>query len=187
MILYFIRHGQTSWNVANKIQGSCDTLLDATGISQAYDLGTKLKDTNVFIRKIYSSRQKRASQTAQIISQTMEKEYILIDGLEEINCGNWEGLTWSEVKAKFPKEYNEWYTNRRYYTLPNGESYEQVLARVLKTLHKIIAENKEDVAIVTHSAVIMCLKCYVTNTPFDQMSHFKLGNTSITEIDSNDI
>lgn len=60
-----------------------------------------------------------------------------------------------------------------------------MVKRVLNALHKIIDENNEDVAIVTHSAVIMCLQCCLTNTPFNEMKKFKPENTSIIEIDSN--
>lgn len=59
-----------------------------------------------------------------------------------------------------------------------------MLQRVLTAIHKIINENCDDVVIVTHSAVIMCIQCYITNTPFDEMMKFKTDNTSITEIDS---
>ena len=60
-----------------------------------------------------------------------------------------------------------------------------MLERVLKAIHKIINENNEDVVIVSHSAIIMCLQCYVTNTPFNDMLKFKTKNANITEIDSN--
>jgi probable phosphoglycerate mutase len=58
-----------------------------------------------------------------------------------------------------------------------------MLQRVLAAIHKIVTTNTDNVAIVTHSAVIMCLQCYLTNTPFEEMMKFKTENTSITEID----
>jgi len=59
-----------------------------------------------------------------------------------------------------------------------------MLERVLKVIHKIISENDEDTAIVTHSAVIMCIQCYLTDTPFEEMTKFKTDNTAIFELDS---
>lgn len=111
-------------------------------------------------------------------------DYIPIKGLEEINLGEWEGLSWSEVQEKFPKEYEEWYNNRRYTKSPKGESYQDMLERVLTVIYKIINENCDDVAIVTHSAVIMCLQCYLINTPFNEMMKFKTDNTTIREFNS---
>ena len=185
MKLIFIRHGQTDWNVQGKIQGSYDSELNATGIEQAMSLSEKLFNLNYKFSKIYSSPQKRALKTAEILSKSSNVDYISIKDLQEMNMGKWEGLSWKEVEKIYPNEYKEWYLNRRYTKTPDGESYQDMLERVLKAIHKIINENNEDVVIVSHSAVIMCLQCYVTNTPFNDMLKFKTKNATITEIDSN--
>lgn len=184
MKLFLIRHGQTDWNIKGKIQGSCDIELNDTGIIQAEELGNKILENKYKFSKIYSSPQRRAIKTAEILSKVTNVEYISIEGLEEINLGEWEGLSWAEVKEKYSTEYKEWYINRRYTKPPKGESYQDMLQRVLTSIYKIINENCDNVVIVTHSAVIMCIQCYLTNTPFDEMTKFKTDNTSITEIDS---
>ncbi len=183
MKLFLIRHGQTDWNIKGKIQGSCDIELNDTGIKQAYELSYKVLANKYKFSKIYSSSQRRAVKTAEILSKVTNIEYILTEGLEEINLGEWEGLSWAEVKEKYPTEYDEWFKNRRYIKPPKGESYQDMVERVLKAIHNIINENCGDVAIVTHSAVIMCLQCCLSNTTFDEMTKFKTDNTSITEID----
>ena len=185
MKLIFIRHGQTDWNVQGKIQGSYDSELNATGIEQAMSLSEKLFNLNYKFSKIYSSPQKRALKTAEILSKSSNVDYISVKDLQEMNMGKWEGLSWKEVEEQYPNEYKEWYLNRRYTKTPDGEAYQDMLERVLKAIHKIINENNEDVVIVSHSAVIMCLQCYVTNTPFNDMLKFKTKNATITEIDSN--
>lgn len=185
MKLIFIRHGQTDWNVQGKIQGSYDSELNDTGIKQAMKLSEKLLSLNYRFSKIYSSPQKRALKTAEILSKSSNVDYVSMKDLQEMNMGKWEGLSWSEVEDKYPNEYKEWYLNRRYTNTPDGESYQDMLERVLKAINKIINENNDDVVIVSHSAVIMCLQCYVTNTPFNDMLKFKTPNANITEIDSN--
>lgn len=184
MKLFLVRHGQTDWNIKGKIQGSCDIELNVTGIKQAEELSSKILKDKYKFSKIYSSLQRRAVKTAEILSKVTNVEYISMKGLEEINLGEWQGLSWAEVKEKYPAEYKEWYINRRYTKPPKGESYQDMLQRVLISIHKIIDENCDDVVIVTHGAVIMCIQCYLTNTPFDEMMKFKTDNTSITEIDS---
>jgi alpha-ribazole phosphatase len=184
MKLFLIRHGQTDWNLKGKIQGSSDIELNDTGIKQAEELSNKVLEESYKFSKIYSSPQRRAISTAEILSLVTNVNYIPIEGLEEINLGEWEELSWAEVKEKYPTEYEEWYINRRYTKPPKGESYQDMLQRVLTAIYKIINENCDDVVIVAHSAVIMCIQCYITNTPFDEMMKFKTDNTSITEIDS---
>ena len=187
MKLYFIRHGQTDWNNEGKIQGSHDTELNDIGINQAIELSKKVLESNIEFSRIYSSKQKRALKTAEILSSYTNVGCFPLEGLEEINLGDWEGLSWKEARDKYPKEYDEWYDNRRYSKSNNGESYHDMLERVLEALNRIVAINNEDVVIVTHSAVIMCLQCYITDTPFDKMRIFKTDNVSITGIDSSEL
>lgn len=184
MILYFIRHGQTNWNREGKIQGSNDIELNKTGILQAEELGRTILSSDIRFTKIYTSNQKRALKTAQILSHAINVHCIPIHGLEEINLGVWEGMTWDDVKTNYPVEYDAWFHNRRYQRPPKGESYQEMLERAITAIHKIIKDNTDDVAIITHSAVIMCLQCYVTNTPFSEMLKFRTANTDIVKIDS---
>lgn len=183
MKLFLIRHGQTDWSINGKIQGSCDIELNATGIKQAEDLSNRILEEKYNFSKIYSSSKIRAAKTAEILSKVTNVEYVLIDGIEEINFGEWEGLSWKEIEEKYPIEYEEWLVNRRYTKPPKGESYQDMLQRVLHTINQIMNENSENVVIVTHSAVIMCIQCYLTNTPFEDMRKFKVDNASVIEID----
>lgn len=184
MKLLFIRHGQTDWNVDGKIQGSSDIELNEIGISQAEELSNKLIKDNYKFSKIYTSPLKRALKTAEILSSNTDVEFVAINELTELNLGDWEGLSWAEVKDKFPKEYGVWYKDRKDTKTPKGESYQDMLDRVLKAIKNIINENTSDVVVVSHSAVIMSLQCILTETPFDKMTKFKLDNTAIVEINS---
>lgn len=184
MKIFLVRHGETDWNLKGKIQGNTDIELNKTGIKQAYELSNKMLEKNYKFSKIYSNPQKRALQTAKILSENTNIECIVVDKLKEMNLGKWEGLAWSEVRENYPLEYKEWFVKRRYTKTPNGESYEEMLERVLDSLYKIIDDNSDNIVIVTHSAVIMSLQCYITNTDFDKMTKFRTDNASILEIDS---
>lgn len=184
MKIYLIRHGQTDWNTEGRIQGSYDSELNENGIRQAKDLGARLLESQVNFSRIYSSKQKRAYKTAEIISNITGKPLERVAGLEEINLGLWEGLTWDEVKKSYPDEFDKWCLDRRYERAPEGESYQEMIERVLMALRKITAINNEAVAVVTHGAVIMGIQCYQTNTSFNELRKFQAKNTSIIEIDS---
>ena len=184
MRIYLIRHGQTDWNVLGKIQGSTDTSLNKDGILQAKAVSGQMKERFLEITRVYSSPQKRALQTAEIIGETLGCEVIAIDSFQEMNFGKWEGLTWEEVQRDYAQEYARWHLNRRYSKLPKGESYQETLERVVKGLQQLTDEESGDFAVVTHSAVIRCIQCFVTDTPFEKMRKFRLENTAIVEIDS---
>jgi broad specificity phosphatase PhoE len=77
-----------------------------------------------------------------------------LHGLREIAFGEWEGLTWAESQAQFPKEASLWiaqYPNR---PAPGGESIHDFSARVLQTVDCILAEANRSVCIVSHGGVI---------------------------------
>lgn len=184
MNLYLTRHGETDWNVSSRIQGQTDTPLNETGVRQAKELAERLLEEKPEIAKIYTSRQKRAYQTAKIAAEKLQAEVVVKDGLEEISFGKWEGYTWKQVKELFSEEYEEWHENRRYKVPPEGESYQQLLERLVPALQEISREEKEDVLVVTHSAVIMTLLSYIYQKPFDEMAkNFRTKNTEIVVIE----
>ncbi len=187
MKLYMIRHGETDWNVAGKMQGSKDIELNANGLAQAGQLYERVKKAGYQPVKVYASPQKRAFVTGQILADAMNLECIKLPGMEEANFGDWEGKTWEQVKTEYPEAFEKWETNRRYVRTPNGECYQDVVERVMRALVKVMEEEKEDVAVVTHGAVIMSLMCFLTDTPFEKMWTFKPENTGITVIDSEEL
>ncbi|MEK4868207.1 histidine phosphatase family protein [Niallia sp. FSL W8-1348] len=107
MKIYLIRHGETDWNVQGKIQGSKNIKLNSKGIIQAEQLSEKIVDLQYSFSKIYSSPQERAVQTAEILSRTTGINYIIRNGLQEIDLGEWEGRSWSEVQEIYPRGYEQ--------------------------------------------------------------------------------
>lgn len=185
MKLYLVRHGETDWNLDSKIQGRTDTPLNDNGRRQARELADRVYEELGGIRKIYSSGQKRALETARIIGSKLSISPVVYQGLEEICLGEWEGYTWKQVRELFPEEYQIWHQSRRYRIPPKGESYQQLLDRLLPTLDDIIRKEGQDILIVTHSAVIMTLMSYIYDTPFEDMAkNYKTGNAMIVELDS---
>lgn len=185
MKLYLVRHGETDWNLESKIQGRADTFINDNGRRQAQELAERVFKELSTIKKIYSSRQKRALETAQIIGRRISVTPVVHQGLEEMCLGEWEGYTWKQVKEIFPSEYRIWHQNRRYQVPPGGESYQQLLDRLLPALDDIIKKEGQDVLIVTHSAVIMTLLSYIYDTPFEDMAHnYRTENAAIVELDS---
>lgn len=184
MAVYLARHGETDWNLKGLIQGHTDIPLNETGKKQAFELAAAIKDKGISIRKIYSSDLQRARETAEIAARVLLVETEALKGIQEVNLGRWEGYTWKQVRELFPDEYRKWYNNRRYEVPPEGESYEQVLQRVVPVLSRISSEE-ENVLVVVHSAVIMALLSYIYEKPFEEMSrNFRTSNGEIIELES---
>ncbi len=147
MLLYLVRHGETDWNLARRIQGSTDIALNATGRAQAAATGQLLARRNW--DAIYSSPLSRAYDTAHIIAEHVDLgEPIAVDALVERNYGAAEGLADPELGRRFPPDAE----------VPGRESREEVIARVLPAL-LALAESHPDQAIVvvSHGGVIRCI------------------------------
>lgn len=184
MKLYLVRHGETDWNIENKIQGQTDIALNEKGRQQAEEFAARIAGEAYQIVNIYTSNKKRAYETALIIGRALGIEPEIQPGIEEICLGKWEGYTWKQVKELFWQEYQKWRDNRRYQAPPLGESYQQLLDRLLPSLADIMKKERGNVLVVTHSAVIMTLMSYMYDTPFEDMAkNYKTGNAEIVELD----
>ena len=164
MKVIFFRHGETDGNVQNIMQGATmDTLLNVNGIQQAKQLAEKAKDLG--LEKIYSSNLKRAVQTATLVAATCNLDVETIGGVEEFHYGEVEGMYVPDAIKKFGIDrvlFNEADFESYDKHLPNGETINQCIARVMNALQKIKADNEgkyERIGIFSHGAV-MCILYY---------------------------
>lgn len=179
MKLYLIRHGQTDWNVAGKIQGRQDIPLNKTGLEQAELLAEGMKRRPV--SKIFSSTLERAVQTASAIGRQQNAEIYLIQELAEVDFGQWEGMTWNEIQRSYPKEYERWCRNPVEVAPPGGENQTDILKRCISAVKAILAESREDVAIVSHGATLAHIIAFLLRDNMEA-DEIIVENASITTI-----
>ena len=183
MNFYFTRHGETEWNVKKKIQGTTDIPLDEKGIQQAKRLAETLlekqRNGELHLDRVYTSPQLRAAETARFSAEALGIDCIRLWDLREMDLGDWEGRNWDEIRETEAERHHIWDTHRRFCHTPGGECYNEVLRRTLAALEQILAREKDDVLVVTHSAVLMALRCYLANRPFDVMREYRTRNTEL--------
>ena len=190
MKLLLTRHGETDWNLQRRIQGSTDTDLNENGRRQALQLSESLLLSENRPRIIYTSGMKRARETAQIVSERLRLPCLVHTGLEEMNFGLWEGLTWEQVEERYPEHYQAWIADRRYSRPPEGESYQELLERTVPALQDIVNEeggsgSDSRILLVTHSSVLISLLSYLNRTPFEEMvKRYKAPNARVVELDA---
>ncbi len=162
MELYIVRHGETVWNAAGKIQGNTDTELNEAGRSLAGELGRRLED--VAFDRIYSSPLIRAYETACLIRGHRNIPIIRDDRLREIHFGVLEGTHFSEWMRK-DSPYHYFFDEPAHYLPPEGgESLEQVCSRAREFLTQVVEpawETAERIMIVAHGALNKGLMCHI--------------------------
>ena len=170
MKLYFVRHGETEWNVKKKIQGKTDIPLNENGIRQAKELACQLVEEDISVKHVYHSPQLRAAETARIAAEALHATCIPLDGLVEMNLGSWEGSNWRVIERENSPEYQEWRKDRRYVRTPGGgECYNDVVKRTLDAMEYIMKRENGDVLIVTHSACMLAFQAELNRTPLETM------------------
>ena len=166
MQIYLIRHGETDWNKANRIQGQVDIPLNDYGIRLAEETAEALKE--VPFEAVFCSPYVRARKTADIITEAVRRRYqeahkeelpFTIDNrLKEIGFAHREGAYIAEI-VKNPEDpvYNFLRRPERYQPEAGGESFQELFARSKNFMEEIIRPLEgiyETVLIVAHSALI---------------------------------
>jgi len=160
--LFLTRHGQTQWNLDQRLQGQMNSPLTQEGKFQALQTQQKLlnKDINI----AYSSPLLRAVETTALIIADWPVKMLTRDNLAEIHLGPWEGKTYAEINNSHPKEFADFWYHPDRYNLPGAETYHELQKRVIKEIKDIIKENLgKNILVVSHGVAIKVILAYVLN------------------------
>ncbi|MFA9409085.1 MAG: histidine phosphatase family protein [Candidatus Dadabacteria bacterium] len=185
MNLILIRHGETDWNRIGRCQGVADIVLNENGKKQARELAHSLRDHN--IKAIYSSDLKRARETAQHIAEHHNITVQLEPGLQEMNQGDLEGLSFPDIRDKYAEVLKQWRESPETLRLPSGESLVEVQNRAWKVFEKVNQNHiGETVVVVSHNLTIITLLCKITGVGLKGFRDFHIEATSKNIIISED-
>ena len=186
MLVFFVRHGLTDWNIQRRFQGTCDIPLNEAGLAQARTAAVRCAQLG--FERIYHSTLLRAAQTAQIISAASGVPLIPHCGFNEVCLGVFQGLNHEEAKARHPEAYAHYFADRINAAPPGGESLYEVQQRALSALSEIErdAEGCERLAVVSHGALLKTLIAAVAGIPLQHFASFDVSNGSISVIESRD-
>ena len=177
-LITVVRHGETEWNVAMRLQGIQDSDLTAKGVRQVEKLAETI--TNEDFDVMVSSDLGRALQTSEIIASKTGLSYIRDASLRERNFGIMEGLTREEISSKYPEVLAAYYKRKATYKVEKGESLNEFNARVIKGLFNIEKFYKgKKILIVAHGGVLDCIIRMVFSYPLSSTRCFTIFNTAI--------
>lgn len=176
-----LRHGQTAWNVDQRIQGHTDIALDATGRWQADRLAQALADEPLVA--IYSSDLQRARATAEPLSRATGVPLVTDQGLRERCFGSFEGLTFDEIQARWPLETQRWLSHDPDFQPGGGESLVTFSARCVAAAARAAAlHSGAAIAIVAHGGVLDCLYRAAVGVALSEPRAWTLGNATVNRL-----
>jgi len=160
VFMFLVRHGETDWNVENRIQGIYDVPLNERGLTQAKELSRRLEKEALV--GVFSSDLSRSYITAVEIAAPHNLEVERDSRLAEVSQGIWEGLLADEARALYPKEYAMWEKDPSSMVPPAGEPVAGAFSRIKEFwAEKGVARTSGDVAIVGHAVINALITCLV--------------------------
>jgi len=184
-IIYLIRHGETEWNKLGKFQGTKDIALSENGLVQAEYLSKRLYG---YFDYVYTSPLKRAFKTAEILAENSNLTPIICESIKEINFGEWEGLTVTEIKNLYSNEFDLWRTDKGDAPICGGEG--SLLNASIRGANAVLqiahAHRGKKIALVAHGGIIKAALIGIFDLPMTMYHKLHIGNTSITKLIFND-
>ena len=162
--VWLIRHGEPAEEARQRCYGSLDVGLSETGRRQISRVAEYFAVEQM--AAVYASPLSRTLESAQILAATGKRRFEIAEGLREINFGDFEGLTYDEIARRHPDLYRQWMETPTQIRFPNGESFSEMRARVLRTFDGI-RENREGqtIAMVSHGGVNRIVLAWALQMP----------------------
>jgi broad specificity phosphatase PhoE len=150
--IILVRHGETPWNKDRIFRGSLDVPLNDTGREEARLAGEWLREEKM--DAVYSSPLSRAVETAEQIARHHGLTVQKLEGLADLNYGDWQGLPLAGVKEKYPDLYQQWETMPQTVRFPHGETLEEVRVRALAAVDEVLGRHsRQNILLVAHRVV----------------------------------
>jgi broad specificity phosphatase PhoE len=183
-LIYFLRHGQTDYNAAGRIQGSIDIPLNAHGRAQAKRNGSVLNELIGDKSKFgfVASPLLRARQTMELVRAGMGLEpeaYSTEERLQEVRFGDWGGMTMAEIAAQDPENYRLREADPWNVAPPAGECFRELYARVMDWF----AGVTEDTVAVAHGGTNRCIRGHFLKLPPQEIVHLDVPQDKVLMIE----
>lgn len=174
--IYLTRHGESELNVLSRIGG--DSGLSPTGEEFAQQLATFVeRDVGQGELRVWTSTLRRTMETAR----PLHRQTIEWRALDEIDAGECDGMTYDEIRAVMPKEFEARSADKFDYRYPRGESYRDVIRR----LEPVIIELERErcpVLVVAHQAVLRALYAYLMDKPPRECPHLAMPLHTVVKL-----
>ncbi|MBI4848324.1 MAG: histidine phosphatase family protein [Nitrospirae bacterium] len=195
--IYLIRHGETEGAEVRRYKGHIDVPLSEHGVEQmkrvaehivqdgSVGAGLKPAPTKTRITAVYCSDLSRAIKSAEIIAGPHGLKPAIMPELRERNFGIWEGMSFDEIKEKWPDAFNAWADNPLKFSPMGGESTIEVRERAVIALEKILRQNKnnplsppfrkggmggfDNIAIIAHGGINRVILCELLGVPLENI------------------
>ena len=178
-----LRHGETPHTAEKRFSGAggADPELSEAGVRQAAAAAGRLAGTGG-VDVILASPMRRTRQTADAVAQALGADVREVDAFRECAFGEWEGLTFDEVREGWPEALGAWMGDPTAVP-PGGESFTEVRRRVLRARDQLLARYpRQTVLVVTHVTPTKVLVADAVDAPLSALYRMELSPATLTEV-----
>ncbi|NWF27592.1 bifunctional RNase H/acid phosphatase [Streptomyces sp. PKU-EA00015] len=179
-----LRHGETALTPEKRFSGSggSDPVLSEAGRRQAEAAATALAARGT-IQAVVTSPLRRCRETAEVVAARLGLDVIVDEGLRETDFGAWEGLTFAEVRARYPDDLDAWLASPKAAPTGGGESFATVTRRVSSARDRLLARHQgRTVLLVTHVTPIKTLARLALGAPPESLFRMELSAASLSAL-----
>jgi broad specificity phosphatase PhoE len=181
MLMFLVRHAESTWNRLRRIQGQKDPHLSPYGQREARLLGKRFR--GLAFDAVYSSPLRRARETAEAIVGKRVEVHIEED-LKEIKLGAWEGKTLRRIRKEYGESFDRWAVRPTRIRIPGGEDFKAFVKRVKRAVGSIERHHPTgNVLVVCHGGVISTYATRVLNLSLDDVWCLTVKNASLTIVE----
>jgi alpha-ribazole phosphatase len=211
--IYLIRHGETEGSGAKRYHGSIDVPLSERGVvqmegvshfivthlraSSATRLTSYLRDIQPSryipkeygdgcerLQAVYCSDLVRAVRTAEIVAEPHGLKAVALRELQERNFGIWEGMTFTEIRERYPEEFASWAEDPLHHSPTGGESTTELRDRVIKVLERILDHHRGgNVLVAAHGGVNRVILCHAMGIPLENIFRIEQDHGAVNIIE----
>ncbi|KJY46344.1 hypothetical protein VR46_09660, partial [Streptomyces sp. NRRL S-444] len=179
-----LRHGETALTPQKRFSGSggADPELSPAGHRQASAVAGALAARGT-VQTIVGSPLRRCRETAQAVADRLGLEVTVEEGLREVDFGAWEGLTFAEVRERFPDDLQAWLDSPKAAPTGGGESFTTATRRISATRDRLLAEHAgRTVLLVTHVTPVKILVRLALGAPPESLFKMELSAASLSAV-----
>ena len=181
--LLLVRHGHVEGISPERFRGRAELKLTAAGRREAELTAARIA-ASWRPAAIYTSPMSRCIDTGAAIGKPLGLSASAMPGLNDIDYGDWQGLTSDEARARWPGELDTWYRHPDWAAIPRGETLQQVLTRAVAALREVIRHHPDDtIVLVAHDSVNRVLLLHALELPLSRYWRFKQNPCCINELD----
>ena len=172
--IILVRHGHVEWLAPERFRGRAELPLSDLGRRQAQAAAGYIA-ASWKPEAVYTSPLGRCRETGAAIAAPFRLEPQPIEGLADIDYGEWQGLTREQAKERWPEETELWFRMPHLAAIPGGETLAAVMSRATAALRDILRRHPEDgtVVVVGHDSVNRVLLLFALEAPLSRYWHLR--------------